>query len=257
MKKNLKKIIALSVLVLALTGCQTDTTVTTQTAAKGRVEPDYKKAYSDYLNLGNQYLASGAYEMAEQRLKRAIEIDSRPPDAWNSLAVLYEQTRNIAEGDRVYQKLLNSHPEYALGYNNYLIFLCKFDRENEMAPVLAKMRTKGAEMAALAYIGEGNCHMSKNRTAQAESSYKQAIAHERNSAGALLPLARIALEKGQPQATQAYLKIMHTYVSYTPESVKLGILAARAMNDSKTEADLTRLMRSSYAKSKEAEELGI
>ena len=257
MKKNVKKIIALSVLAVFLSACQTETTIKKETAAKSKVEPDYKKAYQDYVMLGTQYLDRGALEMAEQRFKRAIEIDARQPDAWNGLAIVYEESRNIAEGDRTYQKLINSHPDYALGYSNYLIFLCKFDRENEMSPVLAKMRAKGKEFAALSYIGEGDCNIKKNRVAQAENSYKQAIAIEQNSAGALMPLAKIALDKGQPQAAQAYLKVMHTYVGYTPESVKLGILAARAMNDSKSETDLTRIMRSSYSKTKQAEELGI
>lgn len=257
MKKNVKKIMALSILVLALTGCQTETTVTTQTAAKGKIEPDYKTAYQKYVELGKQYLDTGVLERAEAGFKRAIEIDASQPDAWLGLAIAYARTKNIAEGDRTFQKLINSHPDYALGYSNYLNFLCEFDRENEMSPVLIKMRAKGKELAALSYIGEGDCHIKKNRAAQAETAYKQALTVEPHSAGALLPLAKMAVERNQPQTAMAYLKIMHTYVAYTPDSVKLGILAARAMNDSKTETDLTRVMRSSYSKTKQAEELGL
>jgi len=218
---------------------------------------DYGQAYKDYVELGAQYLQMGRYDLAEPKLKRAIEIDSHPPEAWNILAILYEEKRDIASGNQIYQKLIHSHPEYLLGYTNYATFLCKFDRDSEMQALLGQMRGRNAEFKAAAYIAEGNCMQRRGQSGSAENAYKQAIAANPQSEGALLPLAQIALEKGDYAGAMRYLRVVHTYVGYSPESVKIGIEAARKSGDTRMEEELVRVMRGNYKSTPEAKSLGI
>ncbi|MDO4642682.1 MAG: tetratricopeptide repeat protein [Cardiobacteriaceae bacterium] len=218
---------------------------------------DYNKAYQDYVELGAQYLQMGRYDLAEPKLKRAIEIDSHPPEAWNILAVLYEETRDIASGNQIYQKLIHSHPEYVLGYVNYATFLCKFDRDSELQALYGQMRGRNAEFKTASYIAEGNCMQRRNQLGQAESAYKQALTSDSQASGALLPLAEISLQKGDYAAALRYLKVVHTYVGYSPESVKIGIEAARKSGDSRMEEELVRVMRANYKNTSQAQSLGI
>lgn len=218
---------------------------------------DYKQAYQDYVELGAKYVQMGRYDLAEPKLKRAIEIDSHPPDAWNILAVLYEEARDISSGNQIYQKLIRSHPEYLLGHVNYATFLCKFDRDSEMQTLLNQMRARNAEFKAAAYIAEGNCMAARNQTGQAENAYKQAIAVNPQAEGALLPLAEISLQKGDAAGALRYLKVVHTYVGYSPQSVKIGIEAARKGGDSRMEEELVRVMRANYKNTPQAQSLGI
>lgn len=238
----MKHILSLTIgVALLISGCGTTG------GSKQKVEPNYKKAYQDYVALGAQYLQMGRYDLAEPKLKRAIEIDSQPAEAWNVLAVLYEQKRDIASGYKVYEKLTTSHPDYALGFVNFATFLCKFNREPERQALYQKMRGKGKAFTTLAYIAEGNCERGRNNAAGAIAAYQNALRYDQYAAGALLPLADIALRQGDAAAAMQYLRVVHTYVGYSPESVTLGIEAAGALGDQRTLEDLQRVQRASNA----------
>ena len=259
--RNIPLLAALAAAML-LSGCETlgfgkknndDEIIPTVTKKKA----DYGQAYKDYVELGAQYVQMGRYDLAEPKLQRAIEIDSRPPEAWNILAVLYEEKRDIASGNQIYQKLIHSHPEYLLGYTNYATFLCKFDRDSEMQALLGQMRGRNAEFKTAASIAEGNCMERRGQSGATENAYKQAIAANPQAEGALLPLAQIALQKGDYAGALRYLRVVHTYVGYSPESVKLGIEAARKSGDTRMEEELVRVMRGNYKSTPEAKSLGI
>ena len=259
--RNIPLLAALAAAML-LSGCETlgfgkknndDEIIPTVTKKKA----DYGQAYKDYVELGAQYVQMGRYDLAEPKLQRAIDIDSRPPEAWNILAVLYEEKRDIASGNQIYQKLIHSHPEYLLGYTNYATFLCKFDRDSEMQALLGQMRGRNAEFKTAASIAEGNCMERRGQSGAAENAYKQAIAANPQAEGALLPLAQIALQKGDYAGALRYLRVVHTYVGYSPESVKLGIEAARKSGDTRMEEELVRVMRGNYKSTPEAKSLGI
>ena len=259
--RNIPLLAALAAAML-LSGCETlgfgkknndDEIIPTVTKKKA----DYGQAYKDYVELGAQYVQMGRYDLAEPKLQRAIDIDSRPPEAWNILAVLSEDKRDIASGNQIYQKLIHSHPEYLLGYTNYATFLCKFDRDSEMQALLGQMRGRNAEFKTAASIAEGNCMERRGQSGAAENAYKQAIAANPQAEGALLPLAQIALQKGDYAGALRYLRVVHTYVGYSPESVKLGIEAARKSGDTRMEEELVRVMRGNYKSTPEAKSLGI
>lgn len=232
-----KLIVSLISAGLLLSGCSSTG------GGSRKIQPDYDKAYQDYLALGARYLQMGRYEMAEPKLKRAIEIDSEPAEAWNVLAVLYEQKRDIASGYQVYEKLTTSHPNYALGFVNFATFLCKFNREPERQALYQKMRAKDKTFVTLSYIAEGNCARERNNLAGAMTAYQKALSYDQYAAGALLPLAEIALRQGDAAKAQQYLKIIHTYVGYSAESTALGIQAAQALGNQREVEDLQRIMR--------------
>ncbi len=225
--------------------------------AKEPVTPDYHKAYQDYIQLGARYMRRGRYDLAEPKIKRAIEIDSRPPQAWNMLAVLYEQTRNISSGNQIYRKVINSHPDYELGFMNYATFLCKFNRETEREALYEQMRSKSGVFPALSYIAAGDCAFSRNRLSAARAQYREALDYDPHAAGALLPLADIALKMKNGQEAIDYLTVVHTYVGYSAQSVRLAILAARATGNETLEKEMTRIMRGNYLDTSQAKSMGL
>lgn len=255
---RLSALAALAAAVLLVSGCTTTTFFDSSGAeTEAPPEPDYEKAYQDYVRLGAEYVRRGHYDLAEPKLRRAIEINSEPPEAWNILAVLYEQTRDISAGTQVYQKLIGSHPNYALGFINYATFLCKFQQESERQTLYGQMRSKGNEFTALSYIADGNCQRSRNHMAAARSAYQDALRYDPHAPGALLPLADILVEQGDYQGAINYLNVMHTYVGYSPDSVRIGILAARGAGNTAMETDLMRVMRGSYTDTPQAKSLGL
>lgn len=219
--------------------------------------PDFQQAYQSYLQLGIAYMQKGRFDLAEPKLRRAIEIDSKPPEAWNALALLYEETRDIKSANTLYQKLIASHPDYSLGYMNYATFLCKFERDDERAALLRQMQGVSGMYAALAYISEGNCQMSRKNLNAAKQNYEQALHYDNQAAGALLPLAEIEIKNRNFTQASRYLTVVHTYVGYSAQSVYLGILAARGLNNRIEEENLMRMMRGSYSATEQAKSLGL
>lgn len=228
-----------------------------RSSLEGSEGPDFGKAYDNYYRLGVAYMQKGRFDLAEPKLKRAIEINSKPPDAWNALALLYEETRDIKSSNALYTKLIASNPEYSLGYMNYATFLCKFKRDDEKGKLYQMMRAKSGVFAALSYIAEGNCQMQRGNTDQAAANYRQALTYDNQSAGALLPLAEIEIGKKNYTAATQYLKVVHTYIGYSAKSVRLGILAARGVGDKVEEDNLMRVMRASYSNTEDARSLGL
>lgn len=245
--------------LLGLTACSSPN------QGSGLSKPNYSQAYEDYLSLGVQYVQMGRLDLAEPRLKRAIEIDAEPPEAWNVLAVLYEQKRDIASGYQVYEKLINSHPDYALGHQNFATFLCKFDREPERAALYQKMRAKNSEFQILSYISEGDCLLSRGNKQTARQAYQQAVQIASVVSNpispiannALLPLASLAQQQGDNQSALNYLRILHTQIGYSAESVAIAIRAARAVGDRSMEDEMMRLMRANYYETEQAKEFGL
>lgn len=243
----------LSLASLLLSGCM----VSTSQNGPKPPKPDYEKAYQDYVRLGAEYMAYGRYDLAEPKLKRAIEINSQPPEAWNALGILYEETGNIAAGDDIYQRLISSHPDYELGYLNYATFLCKFNRDSERQSLYAQMRVKGPTFTALSYIAAGNCDNRRKRYAQASANYERALVYNAHAGAALLPLADIKIKQHNYSAALQYLNVVHTYVGYSPESVRLSIIAARNTGNKALENAMVQIMRSRYASTTEAKSLGL
>ena len=217
MKPRNIPLLAACAAALLLSGCETfgfgkknsdDDIIPTVVKKKA----DYGQAYKDYVELGAQYLQMGRYDLAEPKLKRAIEIDSHPPEAWNILAILYEEKRDIASGNQIYQKLIHSHPEYLLGYTNYVTFLCKFDRDSEMQTVLGQMRGRNAEFKTAAYIAEGNCMQRRSQGGAAASRRRTRAAganrpgKRRLRGGASLPARSTHLRWLQPGKRQNWYR---------------------------------------------------
>lgn len=244
-------ILSLALLLGACSTLQSDERV------KEPAAPDYRKAYQDYIKLGAQYIRLGRYDLAEPKLKHAIEIDARPPEAWNMLAVLYEETRNISAGNQVYRKVINSHPDYELGFMNYATFLCKFNRDGERKALYTQMQSKSGRFPTLSYIASGDCDRSRNHLAGARRQYLKALEYDAYAKGALLPLADIALKRKNYREAIKYLTVVHTYVGYSPQSVRLSILAARGSGNTTLEKEMTRIMRGNYSGTPQANSLGL
>ena len=256
-KLYLSIIIGTAFILDACTAVESESETVRKVAESTGMVTNYDQAYQNYLTLGAQYYQSGQYELAEARLKRAIEIDAQKPEAWHGLANVYEAQQNIAAGEQVYEKLITAHPNYQVGFFDYAKFLCKFDRKNEIQKLYTRMRSKGSEFSTLAAISEGDCERQKGDTAGARKAYLQALSLESTAAGALVPMAEIALEQGDYQTAMNNIRTMHSYVSYTPETLRIGILAARGLGDSATEANFVRMMRATHKNSPQAKELGL
>ena len=76
-----------------------------------------------YINLALVYKKMQNLALAEENLKRAIQIDPDHPVANNEYALLYRNTGRFAEAKQVYERMLERYPNFLLARKN-LGILC-------------------------------------------------------------------------------------------------------------------------------------
>lgn len=245
----MKKIITIcSLSLFMLTGC------ITTIDGKKPPKPKPKAAAKSYMELGIAYMKRNRYDLAEPKLQRSIESNPTP-EAYNALALLYEETHNNLLAEETYKKLLKKFPDYARGYLNYNIFLCKYDRVGQIADLAKSMASRNKEIAAIGEIAAGNCALSKGDNATAEQHYENALAYEQYAAGALLPLAEINLNKGFVKEAKNYVDTVNNYIGYSAQSLYLATLIARELGNALEERKMARELLNRFPQSEQARRL--
>ncbi len=245
------KIIALGlvIILLSLGGCIT--TIDGYQRPKPKADSVRAKSYFD---LGVAYIQKGRYDLAEPKLRNSIQIKPTA-QAYNALAVLYEEQHENALAEEIYQRLLADFPTYELGYINYYVFLCKNNRQNQMDRVANTMQSKGKTWAALGQIVAGNCALEKGNKGRAATYYRRALQFEPYSAGALLPLAKINYDKGLVEKAKGQVDLVNNHVGYTAKSVYLAVLINRKLGNRLKERHFLQILRTRFADSEEAQKL--
>lgn len=202
---------------------------------------NHHAASKSYFELGAAYMQKGRYDLAEPKLLRSIKLHPNA-DAYNALAVLYEEQRKNLLAEENYSLLIKKFPFYARGYLNYSIFLCKYNRENQLTELVNHMKKNTKSIAALGQIAAGNCAIGKKRNAAARAFYTEALKFDRYAAGALLPLAELDMQAGLLGAAKDKVETVHNYIGYSEGSLQLAIRIAKKMDQpavaKKMEAEL-------------------
>ncbi len=104
------RLAAIAVLVISLTGCETEGGTAPEIAAPTATvqEPaDVKYFPSDEpLKLGLEHFDRGHYGIAERYFRDAVEKSPRDATAWVGLAATYDRTRRFDLADRAYRQAI-------------------------------------------------------------------------------------------------------------------------------------------------------
>ncbi len=239
-------VLGLGVVLMSLAGCIT----TVDGHQRPKPKEDNIRAKS-YLDLGIAYMERKRYDLAEPKLRYSIQIKPSA-EAYNALGVLYEEQHNNALAEETYKRLLAEFPDYDLGYMNYYVFLCKYDRQSQIEALSAKMKSKGRALAALGQVSAGNCAFDKGNKSRAQYYYQQALKYAPHSAEALLPLAQINYEKGLLKKAKQQVDLVNNLVGYSARSVYLSVLINRALGHRLEARNFLQVLKTQFAGSKEA-----
>ena len=86
------------------------------------------------MNLGAGYLQQGRYDLAIDRLQRAIVQNPRLVEAHTMLALSYDQIGSLADAETHYQRATQLDSSNAAAANAYAVFLCRQNRWQEAKP---------------------------------------------------------------------------------------------------------------------------
>ncbi len=213
---------------LLLTGCGSGSTLT-----KNADEPSKgRKAAETNASLGRQYMDRGQYEVALEKLKRAVAYDKTYAPAHTLLGVLYETLGQKDQAFEEYRLAVRYDPTDGDVNNNYAVFLCgKNKREEADRYFQTAMKDPFYSTPAVVYGNAGLCALGANNLDKAERYLRQSLEYDAKFASALLPMADLSYRKGAYLPARAFLQRFEAVSESDARSLLLGYRIESALGD--------------------------
>jgi len=227
MEKKVFRLV-LACLILLLCACQAQQIKEESEALKGT-----EKSPADvYVSLGVEYMKRGMYDVALEKLHVALRTDPSSSNAHNVIAVLYDQLGEKSLAGRHYEKAVTLNPSNSSANNNYARYLC-----GQEEFLLAEKHFKKAlenplyRSYLMALTNAGTCAWRDGDLDKAENYYRTALQRNKQYPNALLPMAKLKLERKNYLAARGYLKRFKAIKKSSSASLWLGIQIENQLNN--------------------------
>ncbi len=159
------------------------------------------------MNLGAGYLKQGRYDLAIERLQRALKMDPRLADAHSTIAIAYDQVGDAESAEEHFKRAVQLAPDNPAAANNYAAFLCTHNRWHDAEPYF-KRAVDNAKYATpeAALTNAGKCAAGANDTEKAEQYFRQALARDSKYADALSGMTELFVRQGNYLQARAFMQ---------------------------------------------------
>jgi type IV pilus assembly protein PilF len=187
---------------LSLTGCVSSTTT-------GSIAPESDEGDAAEYNyqLGARYYQSGSYELARDRLERAVDLDPKLAKAHMTLGMTFEALDNPRLATQSYNNAIKVAPRDFNVQNAYAVFLCK-QRDFEGASRYFDRASSHPENddAERTLTNAGLCLAQKPDVAAAENYFRAALERKPTYGEALLQLCLLKYRQQDYLNARAFLQ---------------------------------------------------
>lgn len=236
MSRTLIALLTLSVIVLG--GCAGD-------PVKDGI--DTKKAAQANARLGLRYMQQGNYEVALQKLNKALSFDNRHGPAHHYLAELYRRLDRYEKADEHYRDAIYYSEDDSSLSNNYGAFLCSRERYDDgEKQFLNVLKNPVYPRKDQVYENLGLCVERKPNTERAEEYLRSALRINPRLPKSLLAMARLSFSSGNYLSTRAYLQRYLDVARHTAETLWLGIRAERLLGDKNAVSSYALLLKANF-----------
>ncbi len=230
--------LGMAVLALVVTSC---ISTTTNVAPK----TDDSDAARKYYQLGARYFHNGKFEMARDRLKRAIAFDPNLGIAHSVLALTFEQLDNKRLAAEHHRKAVRAEPSNHIIRNAYAVFLCgqrEFEQARQEFERAARIPDNDDEEVTL--TNAGVCFSNKPDVAQAESYFRRALDANSRYGEALLQLSFLMYQQEEYLQARAFMQRYFASNLATPEALYLAVQIEASLGDDRARSAYeNRLLR--------------
>jgi len=243
------KLLSFLVVVALLGGCISSQTVTRRT------EPS-DQAATNLFQLGAQYYRNGNYELARDRLERAVELDSRNARAHSLLALTLVQLGNNRLATESFSRSVRLEPNNKDVRNAYAIFLCeqgRYDDAQEQFDRAIGIRENDSSWIEM--TNAGVCVANKPDVALAEQYFRDALRLRPNYGEALLQLAALKSRSGEHLTGRAFLQRYMAANDSSAAALYLAIQIETSLGDERAATDYQNDLLRDFPESAEAQQI--
>ncbi len=225
---------------LAIAGC-----VSTSTEDDSHVSDEDAARYNT--QLGVSYLRRGDLEAARNKLEKAVKQDPDFASSHAALGILYERTGDIDKARTHLGRAARLAPDDPNMTNNYGGFLCRQGervegiRHFEKAARNAYFRTPET-----ALTNAGVCARGIPDLDESERFFREALARNPAFPEALLQMADLKMEQGEPLSARAFLQRYESVGPASPASLRLGQDVERALGNEQGVREYTKRLREEF-----------
>lgn len=238
----------LPVAVLLLAGC-----VSTNTAPD-KPPADSQQAAQRHYQLGVEYYKKGSYDLARDRLSRAIDFDPDMAIAHTLLALTYIQLENKRLATQHYEKAVKLEPGDVNVRNAYAIFLCaekKFDDAKKQFDRAIGVYDNDEKQIMM--TNAGVCMINKPDYELAEQYLRDALAFKSSYSEALLQLAILKYKTEDFLRARAFLQRYMVSNPSSPQVLYLCSQVERELGDDRASTDCLNDLLRDHPNSSEAQ----
>jgi len=232
------------IILLLLTACSSEENTRDDVSS-----PPTRAEQASRINteLGAGYMRRGNYQLAQQKLQKAVAFNPGNAQALSTLAILHEQINEPDEARRYHRQAVKADPEDASVQNNYGAFLCKIGeyRQSEKH-FLNAANNAFYQTPELALINAGRCIAQVEEYSRAEQHLRTAlqIVPEKNEA--LLLLASINYQQQEFMSARGFLQRYEAVAAPSRSSLALGYRIETVLNNAEAASSYARQLESLY-----------
>ena len=172
--------------------------------------------------LARSYMQKGQYDIAEEELKIALNIDPRNSNANYIMALLQLELKQISKADRYFRNAVNFDPKNADVAHDYGMVLCQTRRPYEAEKYFKQAAANPLfKHKQLSLMRAGECLLGVDDVL-AVRYLQQALAIDPKLKPALLSMARAQYDSEQFLSARAYLERYLATANASASSLYLG-----------------------------------
>jgi len=220
-----------------------------------RVIPDTPQVKSTPLErakihteLGVNYFENGQLGVALEELNIAVSADKTYAPAYNALGLVYMELKEDKKAENNFRQAIRLDPSSSEAKNNYGMFLCQRERENEgIRQLLDALKNPLYPTPDVAYKNAALCARKAGDTKAAEGYFMQALKTNPKQPQALYGLADIDYSRDDFAGAKQYInRYLATVDNAGPEALWLAARVERRLGDRTASANYGMQLRRRY-----------
>lgn len=240
----MNKILLSFIFVLFLVGCTTDGDIQ---------EERLKRAAQINAQLGVEYMRQERYEVAKQKLERALQEDPDNGDIYHYMAELYRRLDEFDLAQSNYEKALAIKTDDSALLNNYGVFLCDRQHYDKGIKTFEKVLDNPVyQRKDLVYENMGVCYLRQGNLLYAEKYLNMAYANNPRLPVTAINLAQLNYDKQLFDQANFHFQRFLSMSKHTPQSLWLGYLLETHNGNKNQAASYAVLLKGKYPNSEEA-----